>query len=51
MIDLSTDLRQRGRFPEGWAAMEYEIKDALAQNEEDGRERARKATLKRENGG
>ena len=31
--------------------MEYEIKDALDQNEQDARERVSKATLKRDNGG
>jgi len=43
--------RTGNAFPEGWAAMESEIKDALDQNEQDARERASKATLKRDNGG
>jgi hypothetical protein len=43
--------RTGNAFPEGWAALEYEIKDALDQNEQDARERASKATLKRDNGG
>jgi hypothetical protein len=42
------ELRTGNAFPEGWTAMEYEIKDALDQNEEDARETACKAALKRE---